>query len=286
MLNLFFVFSRHYRRHLLYPLLSFVLALSLIVGTAQISRAVPLLDLIFQGVQVIQLSNLSDRQEVEIGQQINQELVGRQVQLYRNREINRYISQIGQRLARESARPNLPYTFQVINDKSLNAFTTMGGFVYVNTGLIAAADNEAQLASVLAHEIGHVAGRHAVEQMRQTAIARGLTAAAGLDRSAVVQIGVDLALRRPNSRQDEFEADQVGLKTLRQAGYASSAMVAFMQKLLRAGASIPTVLSTHPAISDRIDALERAIDPATADAGDGLNPNAYKNQIRTLLRRS
>jgi predicted Zn-dependent protease len=255
---------------------------TLIVGTPQVSQARSWLDLILNGIQVIQLSNISARQEVQIGQQINQQLVSREIRLYRNSTINRYINEIGQRLAQESQRPDIPYTFQVVDDKGINAFATMGGFVYVNTGLIAAADNEAQLASVMAHEIGHIAGRHSIQQMRQMAIARGVASAAGLDRSTAVGIGVELALRRPNSRQDEFEADQMGLQYLTQAGYAPSAMVAFMEKLLRSGGSVPSFLSTHPATGDRIKALDQAIEATEANVGDGLNNNAYKNKIRAL----
>jgi predicted Zn-dependent protease len=283
MLNPFSYLSRRYRRRLLYPLVSIVLALSLIVGTPQVSQALPWLNLIFQGIQVIQLSNISDRQEVQIAGQINQQLVSDQVQLYRNPQITRYVDEIGQRLAQGSKRPDIPYTFQVVKDKNINAFATMGGFVYLNTGLIAAADNEAQLASVIGHEIGHIVKRHSIQQMRQTAIARGLATAAGLDRNTLVNIGVELALQRPNSRKDEFEADQEGLYNLEQAGYAPSAMVAFMGKLLKARGSVPTFLSTHPAASDRIAALEQAIDPAQANVGEGLNDKAYKNKIRALL---
>lgn len=283
MFNPFSFLSRRYPRRWLYPLVSLALALGLVVGTPQVSQARSWLDLIFRGVQIIQLSNISDRQEVQIGQQINQQLLGSEVQLYRNSEINRYVEQIGQRLAKQSSRPDLPYTFQVVNDKGINAFATMGGFVYVNTGLMAAADNEAQLASVMGHEIGHIARRHAIQQMRQLAIARGLATAAGLDRSTLANLGVELALRRPNSRQDEFEADQMGLQSLTNAGYAPSAMVAFMEKLMKKGGSVPTFLSTHPATSDRIQALQQAINPAQANVGEGLNSTAYKNKIRALL---
>jgi predicted Zn-dependent protease len=122
--------------------------------------------------------------------------------------------------------------------------------------------------------------------MRQTAIARGLTAAAGLDRNTAVNIGVELALRRPNSREDEFEADQMGLETLEKAGYAPSGMVAFMEKLLKGGGSVPSFLSTHPATSERINALERAINSGRANVGDGLSTDAYKNRIRALSSRS
>jgi predicted Zn-dependent protease len=284
MLNPLFSLSRRYRRRFLYPLLSLVLTLSLVVGTSQAAKALPLLDLIFQGVQVVQLSNISDRQEVQIGQQINQQLVSEEIRLYRNPEINRYINEIGQRLELQSKRPDIPYTFQVVDDQSINAFATMGGFVYVNRGLIATADNEAQLASVMAHEIGHIGARHAIQQMRQAAIAKGLATAAGLNRNTLVNIGVELALQRPNSRKDEFQADQLGLDTLKQAGYAPVAMVDFMQKLLKQGGSVPTFLSTHPATSDRINALQQAIDPSRANVGGGLDSIAYKNRIRSLLR--
>jgi predicted Zn-dependent protease len=281
-LNPLSFFSRRSSRPWFYPLLSAVVALFICVGLPQSGQAISLFDLILRGVQVIQLSNISDKQEIQIGRAINNQLVSREIRLYRNPQIVRYVEEIGQRLVAKSDRPDIPYTFQVVNDKGLNAFATMGGFVYVNTGLLTAAENEAQLASVMSHEIGHIAGRHAIEQLRKSALARGVAAAAGLDRNLAVQIGVDLALRRPNSRQDEFEADQKGLQTMTRAGYAPSGMVAFMKKLLRAS-SVPTFLSTHPATSDRIKALERAIDPEDANVGDGLDEQAYKAKIRPLI---
>ncbi len=283
MLNLFSFFLRRYRRRFLYPLLSLVLTLSIIVGSSQVARAIPWFDLIFQGIQVVQLSNISDRQEVQIGKQINQQLVSREIRVYRNPEINRYINEIGQRLEQQSKRSDIPYTFQVVDDKGINAFATMGGFVYINRGLIASADNEAQLASVMAHEIGHIEGRHAIQQMRQTAIARGLATAAGLNSNTLVNIGVELALQRPNGRKDEFQADQLGLETLTQTGYAPSGMLGFMEKLLKKGASVPSFLSTHPATSERITALQQAINPARANVGEGLDSVAYKNRIRAIL---
>ena len=265
-----------------YPLVSVVVALGISANSLQPAQAISVFDLLRQGVQVIQLSNISDRQEVEIGRQINQQLVNSEVKLYRNREVNRYVNEIGQRLAKTSDRPNLPFTFQVVDDDAVNAFATAGGFVYVNTGLLKAADNEAELASVIAHEIGHITGRHLVEQMRRTAIAQGISQAAGLDSNAAVQIGVELALRRPRSRQAELEADRSGLRNLGRAGYAQSAMVSFMKKLLRSGGSPPEFLSTHPATSERIAALQRAIDPQRGNVGRGLDSTAYKAQIRPL----
>lgn len=278
-------FSRLYRRSLrrsAYVLLSVLVVTGISLNSLYPTQAISLPELIFRGIQVIQLSNLSDKQEVALGQQINDELVGSEIRLYRDRAATQYINQIGQRLAQQSDRPNIPYTFQVVDDDQINAFATMGGFVYVNKGLIATADNEAQLASVIAHEIGHISARHAVKQMRQMAIAQGLASVTGLDRNAAVQIGVELALRRPHSREAEYQADQLGLQTLGRAGYAQSAMIEFMKKLLNQP-SPPSFLSTHPATSDRITAMRQAIDPSRANVGEGLNNATYRQRIQKFL---
>lgn len=270
----------HYR-HWPSFVVTFVTALLLCVGYPKVTQALSLGDLIFRGIQILQLSNISDRQEVEIGQRINEQLVRSQVKLYRDPALERYVNRIGRRLAAQSTRPQLPYRFQIVNDKGVNAFATLGGFVYLHTGLLTAADNEAQLASVIAHEIGHIEGRHFIEQLRQNAIASGVAEAAGVDQNALAQIGVELALRRPRSRKDEYEADELGLRSLGRAGYAQSAMVAFMEKLLRSR-SVPTFLSTHPATDNRIDRLRENLNPKTANTGDGLNEAAYETRIRRL----
>jgi predicted Zn-dependent protease len=281
MLNKLHQFFRRFGRRWLYLFLAIAIATTSALGTPQPSYGSSWVELLFRGVQVIQLSNVSDEQEVKLGKQINQELVGTgKIRLLQNAALNNYLNQIGQRLAKTSERPNIPYTFQIVNDKKINAFATMGGFVYLHKGLIQRADNEAELASVVAHEIGHIAARHAIEQMRETAISQGLLSAAGLDRETLVNIGVQLAFSLPNSREDELEADQKGLANLRKAGYAPSAMVSFMKKLLQQRGSVPTFLSTHPAVSDRVVALEKAIDSKTANVGDGLDSQAYKNRIR------
>lgn len=272
---------QHLRRRWLYGMVSALVATSLVLATPRPSPAIPWIDLIIRGVQIIQLSSLSDRQEVALGEQINEELVSSEFTLYQNQDINQYVDAIGQRLVPYSDRSDIPYTFQVVQDDQINAFATMGGYVYVTTGLIALADNEAQLASVVGHEIGHIVARHAVEQMREMAIASGVATAAGVDQNAAVAIGVELAIRRPNSRRDELEADRLGLENLIRAGYAPSAMVAFMEKLQGQG-GIPAILSTHPATSTRIDALNAQIDPATANQGDGLDEASYQARIRFL----
>jgi predicted Zn-dependent protease len=277
--------SRRTLRPLYYPLISLFVALGLIGGNPTLSSAFNWRDLIIPGIQVIQLTSLSDKQEVELGKQINNEILN-QVELYNDSEINNYVQQIGQRLVPSSDRPNLPYTFQVVRDDSINAFATAGGFVYVNTGLLKAADNEAQVAGVIAHEIAHITNKHALKQMRQRIIAGGVADAAGVDNNVLVAVGVEVGLNLPKSRRDEYEADQDGLATIVRSGYAPSGMVGFFQKLLSAGGnSMPTILRTHPHTEDRIANLEQLLQQAqiNPNTGNGLSSEQYKANIRKLL---
>ncbi|OKH36702.1 peptidase [[Phormidium ambiguum] IAM M-71] len=281
MFNLFSVMSYRERRRWFYPLVSVMVALGLIVSPmSHPAKALPWDRLLFQGIQILQLSNISDRQEVQLGNQINDQLVGSQLRLYRNARINQYVAQIGQRLAAASERPDLPYTFQVVRDDSVNAFATMGGFVYVTTGLLSTVDNEAQLASVMGHEIAHITERHALKQMRQAAVTRGIATAAGVDTNRLVNLGVEFALKRPGSRSDELEADRKSLQMLAKAGYPPSAMVAFLEKLLDQP-SPPSFLSTHPATNDRISAIQKML-PSNANTGYGLDEQAYRSAVQPL----
>ncbi len=240
------------------------------------------LQLIFQGVQVLQLSTLSNSQEVRLGQQINQQLFQQgKFRVSRDHRLTIYVNEIGQYLAQNSQRSDIPYTFQLVDDRAINAFATMGGFVYINRGTMEAADTEAELASVIAHEIGHIVARHAITQMRDVALSQGLMGAAGLQESTMVQLGVQLAVNLPTSREAELEADQLGLKNLRRAGYAPIGMINFMQKLLKQGnGGTPEILNTHPDTRNRIIALQKAIAPNMAYEGAGLDPQAYRDRIQ------
>ncbi|HEY9810019.1 MAG TPA: M48 family metallopeptidase [Halomicronema sp.] len=277
------------RRRWFYALVSTFVALGLITTSANPTKAISIGDIIRGGIQVIQgvqIANMSDEDEVEFGSQIDAELRQSEIRILRDRELNNYINQIGQRLAANSDRPNIPYTFQIVRDNNINAFATAGGFVYINSGLIAAADNEAQLASVMAHEIGHINNKHVLRSIKQAAIEQGIVTAAGMDRSTAVGLGVQLALNLPRSRNYEFEADEFGLNTLVNSGYAPIGMVQFFNKLLeKGGGSMPTFLSSHPNTADRIASIEQALDPAIANKGDGLDTVAYKSKIRSLIGR-
>jgi predicted Zn-dependent protease len=126
--------------------------------------------------------------------------------------------------------PIFPILFKIV-DKNANPFATAGGFVYVTTGLLNVVDNEAQLAAVIAYEIGHIAERHTIEQMQQTAIAQGVATAAGVDSDALVRIGIELALNCPRSREAEYEADRLAVKNLARTSYPQVAMINFLEKL-------------------------------------------------------
>ena len=270
-----------------YPLISGLVALGLVVGTPQLSSAFDLRDLIGPARDLIQLTSLSDEQEMELGGEINEQ-IAKEVKFYRDRSINEYVREIGERLRPHSTRPNLDFKFQVVDDDAINAFATMGGYVYVNTGLLKAADNEAQVAGVIAHEIGHITGKHAIKQIRRQIITQGLANAAGLERNQLIQLGAEVVLRLPHSRRHEYDADRRGLENFVAAGYAPIGMVQFFQKLVRNGASLPTILSTHPDTKDRIIALEEMIQqqyPGREKVGYGLDADAYAQKVKSLKRR-
>ena len=275
---------RLWQRRCLYPFISVSVALTVCLSTQLSSKAIGFSDLIRivpQVTQIFNLSNISDRQEVDLGQQINQE-IQQEVRISRNSQLNSYVEQIGRRLAANSTRPNIPYTFQVVEDPAVNAFATAGGFIYVNTGLLKTADNEAEFASVLAHEMGHIEGKHLIKQMRQQAIASGVATVSGLDKSKAVGIGVQLALNLPRSRQDEVDADKRGLANITLTGYAQSAMVSFMKKLQRSS-SVPTFLSTHPGASDRVISLQNQIKNQPSSQNHGLDNPVYQSKMRAFL---
>jgi len=275
---------RLWQRRCLYPFISVSVALTVCLSTQLSSKAIGFSDLIRivpQVTQIFNLSNISDRQEVDLGQQINQE-IQQEVRISRNSQLNSYVEQIGRRLAANGTRPNIPYTFQVVEDPAVNAFATAGGFIYVNTGLLKTADNEAEVASVLAHEMGHIEGKHLIKQMRQKAIASGVATATGLDKSKAVGIGVQLALNLPRSRQDEFDADKRGLANITRTGYAQLAMVSFMKKL-QGSSSLPTFLSTHPGASDRVISLQNQIKNQPSRQNNGLDNPGYQSKMRAFL---
>jgi predicted Zn-dependent protease len=196
-----------------------------------------------------------------------------------------YVESIGQRLAAASTRPEIRFTFQVVQEKSVNAFATMGGYVYVHSGLLKSAANEAQVAGVLAHEISHIVHKHALRSMADQAALNGWVQGVGGLGGMVVSLGSAVLFRLPSSRSFEFEADNSGLDTMRRAGYASEQMIAFFRNVLARGEQNDgrrrDWLSTHPDTSRRIDSLQRRIGPAD-QSGLGLNDAQHAQLIQSL----
>lgn len=276
---------RGYWKLAIVSLMSLLLAVTLNPFVANALDLSDLFRILPSAIQIIQLSSIGDNDEVALGQQIDGQ-IRQEVRISRDPAANALVSRLGQILVPSSDRPNIPYTFRVVEDNNLNAFATMGGFVYINTGTISASDNVAQLASVIGHEMGHISGRHALEQMKQMAIAQGIATIAGVGDDRLVGIGVDLALRLPNSREAEFDADRRGLLNITKAGFAARAMPAFMQKLASSsnGGGAPSFLSTHPATNERIAALNQTIQANNLNTSGGLNDGEYQRIWRSRFR--
>ena len=240
--------------------------------------AVDINDVIKGAVQYIQVSNISDEQEIEIGKQTNQQVLS-QYQLYDNPQIQQYVSNLGQELINNSDSRDIPFKFQVVDSDEVNAFATPGGFVYVTTGLLKTAENRAQLASVIAHEIAHINQKHGVKGLKQAVAAQGIAGAAGVETSELAQIAYRLTLDLPRSRSFEYEADANGLQILKESGYPASAFANFLAKL-EAGGDTPEFIRTHPKSQNRIDAL--ATENETVNS-KGQDSEEYQNAVLALL---
>lgn len=207
---------------------------------------------------------LSEEDELRLGAEVHEQL-RKQQHFVTDAALNSYINTLGQRLASRSARPNIPYHFSVIEDKSINAFATLGGYVYIHTGLLAATQNESQLASVLGHEIGHIAARHGLENVKRaqkySLIAGLIGAAAGAAGRTVGDIGqlagnlIAGGALMKHSRDAEREADYLGLYDLQRVGYNTGGMVEMFEILNRVSSSNPdllgSVLQSHPPAAER-----------------------------------
>jgi beta-barrel assembly-enhancing protease len=271
-------------RRIGYLCLATITAIAITLGQVPTAQALKLGDLIPRilpkALEVIQLANVSDAQEMELGSQANASLTKSQLKLSNDAEMNRYVSQIGQRLVVHNKRSKINYTFQVIADDSINAAATLGGYVYVNRGLLKAADNEAQLASVIAHEIGHVEGRHTLEQAKNNALAQAGAAALKLDRNQLINLGMQIGLNLPRSRRFEFDADERGLRMMNAAGYAPQETATFMKKLDQGGkAATPRWLSSHPETMERVKRLQTLANKISNPGRNGTDAIAYARQV-------
>ncbi|MDB4967889.1 MAG: peptidase Ste24p [Myxococcales bacterium] len=207
---------------------------------------------------------ISSDQENKLGLQFKTELETKQKVVYLNDPtVVEYVRGVANKVIAlgKKDRPDVTWQVNVIDDnKTVNAFATPGGYLYVYSGLITAADNEAELAGVMAHETGHVVARHSARQMVD---AYGLEAVAGLalgkDPGLLGQLAAGVGTKGfmlANSRSDETEADEYGARYAAGAGYDPHGLVTFFEKLKRQEGSSPAflaILSDHPATPDRID---------------------------------
>lgn len=208
---------------------------------------------------------VSDEQEVAIGRAGVQQLLGQpDTRLYDNAQVNAYVTRIGRMMAQNTDRPDLPWTFYVLDSPEQNAMALPGGFIFVTTGALKAMRNEAQLAGVIGHEVGHVAARHGVEQLKRTLVAQGiLISALGTSPQAAQiagQVAAELVLRG-YGREAELEADRLGVTYMAHDGYEPHQLAAFLQILAQGGEPprwlVP--LTTHPPVEERVAQLDQVI---------------------------
>ena len=257
-----------------------ITAANIPVSAAEIV-AVDVLDVIKGATEYIQVSNISDEQEIEIGQQTNQQILS-EYQLYDNSQVQQYVSALGQELINNSDSRDIPFNFQVVASDEVNAFATPGGYVYVTTGLLKTAENRAQLASVMAHEIAHINEKHGVKGLKQAVAAKGIANAAGVETSTLAQIAYQLTVDLPQSRSYEYEADSSGLQILEQAGYPAKAFGDFLAKLQSTGGT-PEFLRTHPSSDNRIAAISQNSETVETASNKGLDSTEYQNNILSQL---
>jgi len=236
------------------------------------------------------LISVSD--EVELGRRAQCEVAAKTARV-KDAHVVEYVRSIGLALVRHASGPKYPYSFSVANYREINAFALPGGPVWVHRGVLAAARNEAQVASVLAHEIAHVAQRHAADHLTKNLVANGLLgllgAVLGNQRSAQTTQAAARVLANGYmlkfSRDDEREADRVGARLMRRAGWDAREMIAFMDLLGhqqgRNPNSVEIFLSSHPGPAERATLLRTEL----AGAHGGRTDSARFREIQRRLRR-
>ncbi len=240
-------------------------------------------------------SIVSPEQESQIGAQQYTQSVKQFGGVSESAKLNEFVARIGARLVPFAERKEVKWTFTVLNSEVVNAFATPGGYVYVTRGLLALAQDESQVAAVLAHEMGHINARHSAQQMSQGMLANiGLQAigiATGSNvASQVGGVGADLFLKG-YSRQHEFESDALSVRYLAKAGYDPYANAKFLTMLQqyaelesrmqgqKAGAELFSYFSTHPQTGERIVRARNLAAQAETSSSPIINRAGYLNAI-------
>lgn len=229
---------------------------------------------------------MSPEREKEVGREEHPKIIKAFGGAYDDVEIGAYIAGLGAALSQHSEMPGITWTFTVLNDPKINAFALPGGYVYITRGLMALASNEAEVAGVLSHEIGHVTARHTAQRYSTTmATSLGLQVlgaigqAAGIPSAAgdMAAMGAQMALQS-YSRDQEMESDMLGVRYMTRAGYSPDGMTTFFEKLrmhqriegLMAGdadaAERSNIMATHPRTAERIEQAIRLAGESTSRA--------------------
>ncbi|HET9267824.1 MAG TPA: M48 family metallopeptidase, partial [Vicinamibacterales bacterium] len=239
-----------------------------------------------------QLSLISESDEVALGKQAAQE-VEQTIGLVDNAELQAYVRRTGMAMATTSQRPSLPWTFGVVDDPTPNAFALPGGFIYVTRGMATLMGSEAELASVLGHEIGHVTAKHSVsaisqQQLAQIGLGVGSILVPRLQRfQGVLGTGLGLLFLQ-HGRDAEREADDLGFQYASGRGYAMSEMADVFRSLERLPGSersaLPSFLSSHPSPAERVKTIEqKAAALPTGSRGSIVREAEYLRQVDGLV---
>lgn len=218
------------------------------------------------------LVGMSEAQEKQTDAQVAPHQFSQDLGAIQDEAVNGYVAGIGQRMGTLTHRPQMPYSYRVLNANYVNAYTFPGGAMGVTRGILADLDDEAQLAALLGHELGHVNARHAAQRQGQNLVAQaalaGLNVAAqSSDWGGLMSMGGQIgasALLAGYSREHEREADALGQEYLVKAGYPATGMVRLHQLLVAEEKTAPSLLqtmfSTHPMSSERMQAAQAAAD--------------------------
>ena len=237
---------------------------------------------------------ISESQEIAMGQDAAKQ-VEASIGLVDDGDLQAYVRRVGQKLAAASERPNLPWKFGVVDDPTPNAFALPGGPIYITRGLLSLIDSEAELASVLGHEIGHITARHAVTQMSRAQLAQ-LSLGLGMifvpelsNLGGALSSGLQLMFLK-YGRDDERQSDDLGFKYAQAANYDVREMDDVFASLARAGelqgnnSPLPSWLSSHPAPEERIQRIgEKIAALPSIPATVVVNRPEYLNQIDELI---
>jgi len=227
---------------------------------------------------------LSADDEAELGAQEHEKIVPQFGGVYEDADLASYVASIGNLLVQTSETPQQHFTFTVLNTPIVNAFALPGGYVYVTRGLVALANDEAELAGVIAHEIGHVTARHSAERYGQAMAATigqiGLGLLLGGEAANTFGSVSALALRS-FSREQEHEADSLGVRYMSRAGYDPQAMASFLTQL-QADSRLEATLLGQPGKADEFNIMQTH--PRTADRIERTIEEAQARTVRAPMR--